>query len=132
VVKGWQASKTIAELRAEQDRGAATRVEAARADETKIAIKESKHAQDTIYNADRLANLKTGIDVDVLSLPALSACTATPTAEPPLIVRKPKPKPTPLPAVILQIKPQPSTASLQKASAWSQASEATLSSETPK
>ncbi len=65
MVKGWQASKTIAELRAEQDRGAATRVEAARADETKIAIKESKHAQDTIYNADRLANLKTGIDVDV-------------------------------------------------------------------
>lgn len=65
VVKGWQANKTIAELRAEQDRGTATRAEAARTDETKTAIKESKHAQDTIYNADRLANLKTGIDVDV-------------------------------------------------------------------
>lgn len=65
VVKGWQASKTIAELRAEQAQGTATRAEAARVDETQTAIKESKHAQDTIYNADRLANLKTGIDVDV-------------------------------------------------------------------
>ena len=65
LVKGWQASKTIAELRAEQAQGTATRAEAARANETKTAIKESKHAQDTIYNADRLANLKTGIDVDV-------------------------------------------------------------------
>jgi glucose/arabinose dehydrogenase len=64
-VKGWQASKAIAELRAEQAQGAATRAEAARTDETQTAIKESKHAQDTIYNADRLANLKTGIDVDV-------------------------------------------------------------------
>ncbi len=59
-----------------------------------------------------------------LSLPALSACTATPTAEPPLIVRKPRP--TPLPAAILQIKRQPSTDSLHKASAWSQNSEAIL------
>ncbi len=65
VVKGWQASKTIAELRAEQARGQATRAEAARVNETETAIKESKHAQETIYNADRLANLKTGIDVDV-------------------------------------------------------------------
>lgn len=65
VVKGWQTSKTISELRAEQDRGTATRAEAARADETQAAIKESKHTQDTIYNADRLANLKTGVDVDV-------------------------------------------------------------------
>ncbi len=65
VVKGWQASKTIAELRAEQAQGTATRAEAARADENRTAIKESKHAQDTIYNADRLANLKTGIGVDV-------------------------------------------------------------------
>jgi len=61
VVKGWQASKTIAELRAEQSQGVATRAEAARADETQTAKLESKHAQDTIYNADRLANLKTGI-----------------------------------------------------------------------
>ena len=65
VVKGWQAGKTIAELRAEQAQGTATRAEAARTEETQTAIKESKHAQDTIYNADRLANLKTGIDVDV-------------------------------------------------------------------
>ncbi|MFA9285740.1 hypothetical protein ACCQ08_13210 [Comamonas sp. SY3] len=65
VVKGWQASKTIAELRAEQARGQATLAEAARADETETAIKESKHAQDTIYSADRLASLKTGIAVDV-------------------------------------------------------------------
>ncbi|MEJ5148929.1 hypothetical protein [Comamonas sp. MYb396] len=64
-VKGWQAGKTIAELRAEQSRGQASRAEAARTVETQTAIKESKHAQDTIYNADRLANLKTGIDVDV-------------------------------------------------------------------
>ncbi len=65
VVKGWQASKTIAELRAEQAQGKASRAEAARANETETAIKESKHAQDTIYNADRLAGLKTGIDVDL-------------------------------------------------------------------
>ncbi|MCD2164885.1 hypothetical protein [Comamonas koreensis] len=61
VVKGWQASKTIAELRDEQARGTATRAEAARTDETQTAIKESKHAQDTIYNADSLASLYTGI-----------------------------------------------------------------------
>ncbi len=65
IVKGWQAGKTMAELRAEQAQGQATRAEAARTDETQTAIKESKHAQDTIYNADRLASLKTGIDVDV-------------------------------------------------------------------
>ena len=65
-----------------------------------------------------------------LSLPVLSGCSAAPTAEPPLIARKPKP--TPLPAAILQIKPQPSTASLQKASAWSQNSEAILGGETRK
>ncbi|MEG0976453.1 MAG: hypothetical protein RSF42_17275 [Comamonas sp.] len=67
VVKGWQASKTVAELRVEQAQGTATRAEAARTEETKTAIKESKHAKDTIYNADRLANLKTGIAVDVRS-----------------------------------------------------------------
>ncbi|ULR87367.1 hypothetical protein [Comamonas sp. B21-038] len=65
VVKGWQASKTIAELRTGQARDKATRAEAARTVETQTAIRESKHAEDTIYNADRLANLKTGIDVDV-------------------------------------------------------------------
>ena len=65
-----------------------------------------------------------------LSFPALSACSVTPTAEVPLIGRKPKPRL--LPAAILQIKPQPSTASLQKASAWSRASEVTLEDETLK
>lgn len=64
-VKGWQASKAIAELRAEQAQGTATRAEAARTDEAHTAQLESKHAQDTIYNADHLASLKTGIDVDV-------------------------------------------------------------------
>lgn len=64
VVKGWQASKTIAELRAEQAQGTATRAEAALAEQENTAKLESKHAQDTIYNADNLANLKTGIDVD--------------------------------------------------------------------
>ncbi|MEJ5149765.1 hypothetical protein [Comamonas sp. MYb396] len=61
VVKGWQASKTIAELRAEQSQGKATRAEAARTDETNTAKLEGKHAQDTIYNADRLAAFYTGI-----------------------------------------------------------------------
>jgi len=65
-----------------------------------------------------------------LSLSALTGCSSAPTAEPPLIARKPKP--TPLPAAISRIKPQPSTASLQKASEWSQNSEALLNSETPK
>ncbi|MEJ5125873.1 hypothetical protein WH367_07415 [Comamonas sp. MYb21] len=72
VVKGWQASKTIAELRAEQSQAKATRAEAARTDEAHTAQLESKHAQDTIYNADRLANLKTGIDVDVRAELALA------------------------------------------------------------
>ncbi|MDR0260036.1 MAG: hypothetical protein LBI76_09520 [Comamonas sp.] len=61
VVKGWQAGKTIAELRARQAQGTANRAEAARTDENQTAIKESKHAQDTIYNADSLASLYTGI-----------------------------------------------------------------------
>ncbi|TDS84603.1 hypothetical protein [Comamonas sp. JUb58] len=61
VVKGWQAGKTIAELRAEKAQGKASRAEAARGDEANTAQLESKHAQDTIYNADRLAGLYTGI-----------------------------------------------------------------------
>ncbi|AXF52923.1 MAG: hypothetical protein [Caudoviricetes sp.] len=65
-----------------------------------------------------------------LSLPVLSACTATPTAEPPLIVRKPTP--TPLPASISQISPKPSTAELQMASEWLQSSKAVLESVTQK
>lgn len=64
-VKGWQASKAIAELRAELAQGVATRAKAARADESNTAKLESKHAENTIYNADRLASLKTGIAVDV-------------------------------------------------------------------
>ena len=43
----------------------AARAEAVRTDEAKTAQLESKHAQDTIYNADKLASLKTGIAVDV-------------------------------------------------------------------
>lgn len=65
LVNGWRMSAQVAKCEAAQSEGKATRAEAARADETQTAIKESKHAQDTIYNADRLANLKTGIDVDV-------------------------------------------------------------------
>ncbi|MGE8493633.1 hypothetical protein [Comamonas sp.] len=65
LVNGWRMSAQVAKCEAEQAQGAATRAEAARTDETQTAIRESKHAQDTIYNADRLANLKTGIDVDV-------------------------------------------------------------------
>lgn len=61
LVNGWRMSAQVAKCEAQQSRGQATRAEAARADETETAIKESKHAQDTIYNADRLANLKTGI-----------------------------------------------------------------------
>ncbi|WP_313332164.1 hypothetical protein [Comamonas sp.] len=65
LVNGWRMSAQVAKCEAQQSQGQATRAEAARTDETQTAIKESKHAEDTIYNADRLANLKTGIDVDV-------------------------------------------------------------------
>ena len=65
VVNGWRGASKVAECKTEQAQGVATRAEAARTEETQTAIKESKHAQDTIYNADRLANLKTGIDIDV-------------------------------------------------------------------
>ena len=65
LVNGWRMSAQVAKCEAQQSEGRATRADAARNDETQTAIKESKHAQDTIYNADRLANLKTGIDVDV-------------------------------------------------------------------
>jgi hypothetical protein len=64
-VKGWQSSKSIAELRTEQAQDRADRAEAARTDEANTAQLESKHAKDTIYNADKLADLKTGITVDV-------------------------------------------------------------------
>jgi glucose/arabinose dehydrogenase len=65
LVNGWRMSAKVARCETTQAQSVATRAEAARTEEIKTAIKESKHAQDTIYNADRLANLKTGIDVDV-------------------------------------------------------------------
>ncbi|MCS4295686.1 hypothetical protein M2375_003933 [Comamonas sp. BIGb0152] len=64
-VKGWQTNIRLAELRADQARDLAARAEGARKDEAQTAQLESKHAQDTIYNADKLAAFKTGIDVDV-------------------------------------------------------------------
>lgn len=54
----------------------------------------------------------------------------TESAEVPLIVQCPKPEP--LPAALSRIGLQPSTASLQRASAWSLTSEALLSEEMPK
>ena len=61
---------------------------------------------------------------------ALSGCASMPSAEPPLIARKPKP--TTLPAAILQIDLKPSTVTLSKASKWSENSERLLQSETAK
>ena len=61
---------------------------------------------------------------------ALSGCASAPSAEPPLIGRKPKP--TALPAAIQQIDLRPSTASLSKGLEWSQRSEAILDGETPR
>lgn len=66
-INGWRGASKVAECKTEQAQGVATRAEAVRADETQTAIKESKHAKDTIYNADKLASLKTGIAVDVRS-----------------------------------------------------------------
>ncbi len=65
-----------------------------------------------------------------LALLALSGCASMSPAEPPLTV--PCPKPGPLPAALSRIGLQPSTASLQRASAWSLSSEALLSEEMPK
>ena len=67
LVNGWRGASKVAECKAEQAQGVATRAEAARTDETQTAQLESKHAKDTIYNADKLASLKTGIAVDVRS-----------------------------------------------------------------
>ncbi|MBB6578020.1 putative membrane protein YqiK [Comamonas odontotermitis] len=66
-VNGWRGTSKVADCKTEQAQGVATRAEAARANESNTAQLESKHAQDTIYNADRLAALKTGIAVDVRS-----------------------------------------------------------------
>lgn len=65
LVNGWRMSTQVAKCEAKQSEGKATRAEAARADESNTAQLESKHAENTIYNADRLASLKTGIAVDV-------------------------------------------------------------------
>ncbi|UBB17787.1 hypothetical protein [Comamonas odontotermitis] len=67
VVNGWRGASNVAECKTEQAQEVAARAEAVRTDEAKTAQLESKHAQDTIYNADRLAALKTGIAVDVRS-----------------------------------------------------------------
>ena len=66
----------------------------------------------------------------VLTLLLLTGCAQTPSAEPPLIARKPKP--APLPAAILLIDTRPSTRTLSEARAWLQDSEAILNGETPK
>lgn len=65
-----------------------------------------------------------------LILLSLTACASAPSAEPPLIARKPKP--TPLPAAILQIDTSPSTRTLSEGLRWLQDSEAILTGETQK
>lgn len=65
-----------------------------------------------------------------LTLLVLTGCAQTPSAEPPLIARKPKP--TPLPAAILQIDLKPSTATLSAGQEWLQDSERILGDVTPK
>lgn len=60
----------------------------------------------------------------------LTACAQMPSAEPPVIARKPRP--APLPAAILQIDTKPSTDTLSKGLQWSERSEAILSGETSK
>ncbi|UBB16125.1 hypothetical protein [Comamonas odontotermitis] len=67
LVNGWRMSAKVAKCETTQAQGVATRAKAARADEIQTAQLESKHAKDTIYNADKLASLKTGIAVDVRS-----------------------------------------------------------------
>ena len=66
----------------------------------------------------------------VLILLSLTGCAQTPSAEPPLIARKPMP--TPLPAAVLQIDLKPSTATLSKGQAWLQSTDKLLSDVTPK
>ena len=64
-VQAWRLGAQVAQVQTREAEGRATRAEAARTDEAQTAQLESKHAKDTIYNADRLAALKTGIAVDV-------------------------------------------------------------------
>ena len=65
-----------------------------------------------------------------LILLLLTGCAQTPSAEPPLIARKPQP--APLPAAVLQIDLNPSTATLSKGQQWLQSTEKLLPGETPK
>ena len=60
-VQAWRLGAQIDSIRSEQAKEESTRSNAALVENTKTAIKESKHAQDTIYNADNLAAFYTGI-----------------------------------------------------------------------
>ena len=51
-VQGWRYGKQIADIHATHTQAALKRSEAARADETKTALKESTHAADTSKNSD--------------------------------------------------------------------------------
>ena len=51
-VQGWRFGKQIADIHATHTQAALKRSEAARADETKTALKESTHAADTSKNSD--------------------------------------------------------------------------------
>ena len=64
-MQAWRLGAEVAQVQTREADGRADRAEAARSDETQTAQLESKHAKDTIYNADKLASLKTGIVVDV-------------------------------------------------------------------
>ncbi len=64
-VQSWRLGAQVSKVETKEANGRADRAEAVRVDETQTAQLESKHAQDTIYNADKLASLKTGIAVDV-------------------------------------------------------------------
>ena len=65
-----------------------------------------------------------------LILLALTGCAQTPSAEPQLIVRKPKP--APLPAAVLRIDSKPTTDTLSKGQAWLQSTDKLLSGVTQK
>lgn len=60
-VNGWRLDSTIAKMETKQAKGVALRAEAARVDSEATAKLEAKHAEGTIYNADKLASIKTNI-----------------------------------------------------------------------
>lgn len=64
-VQAWRLGAKVAVVEKREATGRADRAEAARTDESNTATLEQKHAEDTIYNADNLAGIKTGIDIDV-------------------------------------------------------------------